>query len=65
MYKILEYMNNISLLAATGDKSRPLLVAICLIISIILMIVLVITGKVNDSKTAEDEDDNDDIPLIK
>ena len=54
-------MNNISLLAATGDKSRPLLVAICLIISIVLMIVLIITGKTVNSREDEyDSEDGDD-----
>jgi len=31
--------------AMTGDTSKPLLIAICLIVSIVLMVVLIITGK--------------------
>ncbi|MBR3833916.1 MAG: hypothetical protein IKJ73_06335 [Lachnospiraceae bacterium] len=33
------------LMAATGDNSKPLLVAICLIVSVILTIVLLVTGR--------------------
>ena len=31
--------------AQTGDNSKPLLVAICLIVSVILTIVLLVTGR--------------------
>ena len=47
------------LMAATGDRSKPLLVAICLIVSIILMVVLIITGK-NNGKEGVDEDKTED-----
>ena len=30
---------------ATGDSGKPLLVAICLIVSIVLMVVLIMVGK--------------------
>lgn len=45
------------LMAATGDNSKPLLIAICLIVSVVLMVVLIITGK--NIKDSEDEDIND------
>lgn len=44
MTKYLSYLT-----AMTGDTSKPLLIAICLIVSIVLMVVLIITGKNNDS----------------
>jgi len=40
MTKYLSYIT-----AMTGDTSKPLLIAICLIVSIVLMVVLIITGK--------------------
>ena len=42
--------------AMTGDNGKPLLVAICLIVSIVLMVVLVVIGK--NSPHTEDEEDN-------
>ena len=36
---------------ATGDSGKPLLVAICLIVSIVLMVVLIMVGKVEMEKT--------------
>lgn len=52
-------MHNImmSLTAMTGDDSKPFLVAVCLIVSVILMAVLIIMGKKNQN--AEDESDDD------
>lgn len=52
MINLLNIMN--SLLVATGDSGKPLLVAICLIVSIVLMVFLIITGK------KQDDDDSDD-----
>ena len=46
------------LMAATGDNSRPLLVAICLIVSVILTIVLLVTGRMANNKD-EDVDDEE------
>ncbi len=46
--------NNLTLLLAnTGDNGKPLLIAICLIVSIILSVVLFITGR-------SDKDDDSD-----
>ena len=48
-------LENISLLmAATGDNNKPLLVAVCLIVSIILIVVLVVTGKNIKAGTTSD-----------
>lgn len=44
------------LMAATGDHGKPLLIAICLIVSVVLMVVLIITGK----NVKDDEDDDID-----
>lgn len=41
----------------TGDNGRPLLVAICLIVSIALVVVLIVLGR-NDRHT-EDEGENE------
>ena len=38
---------------ATGDSGKPLLVAICLIVSIVLMVVLIMVGK---GGNGEDDD---------
>lgn len=46
------------LMAATGDNSKPLLVAICLIVSVILTIVLLVTGRMAN-KQDEDVDDEE------
>lgn len=55
----MDFMNYFTMLmAATGDSSRPILIAVCLIVSIILMAVLVITGK---SAGKHDEDDDDEV----
>ena len=55
-------MNNyFSLLTAmTGDNSKMPLVAICLVISIVLMAALIIIGKVSDSKDDSDDEDDED-----
>ncbi len=45
------------LMAATGDNSKPLLVAICLIVSVILTIVLLVTGRMANK---QDDDAGDD-----
>ena len=47
IYIMEEVMMNLFalLMAATGDNSKPLLVAICLIVSVILTIVLLVTGR--------------------
>lgn len=45
------------LTAMTGDDSKPFLVAVCLIVSVILMAVLIIMGKKNQS-TDDESDDN-------
>ncbi len=55
-------INNIynltALTAATGDQSKPLLVAICLIVSVVLSVILLITGRmVNKKDEADDSDD--------
>ena len=47
-----------ALLAATGDTGKPVLIAICLIVSIVLMIALIVTGRyVNKKNEDEDEDE--------
>ena len=44
---------------ATGDSGKPLLVAICLIVSIVLMVVLIMIGKSNaDSDEKQNIEDN-------
>ena len=43
---------------ATGDSSKPLLGAICLIVSIVLMVVLIMVGK--GGSDTDDEDENED-----
>ncbi|GEM_PF-1326821 len=51
------------LTAMTGDDSKPLLVAVCLIVSIVLMVILVITGlagKRSESSGEEDMNEDDD-----
>ncbi len=47
IYIMEEVMMNLFalLMAATGDNSKPLLVAICLIVSVVLTIVLLVTGR--------------------
>ncbi|MBO5387805.1 MAG: hypothetical protein J6A59_06685 [Lachnospiraceae bacterium] len=47
------------LMAATGDNGKPLLVAICLIVSVVLTIVLLVTGRMAN-KQDEDETNDDD-----
>lgn len=48
------------LTAMTGDDSKPFLVAVCLIVSIILMAVLIIMGKKNNSESDDDDSDMED-----
>ncbi len=49
-----------NLVAMTGDNGKPLLVAICLIVSIVLVVVLIVLGKnsqyTEDEKESEQED---------
>ncbi len=46
------------LMAATGDNGKPLLVAICLIVSVVLTIILLVTGRMAN-KQDEDSDDEE------
>ncbi len=44
--------------AATGDSGKPVLIAVCLIVSIVLMVALIVTGRyVNKKNEDEDEDE--------
>ena len=46
-------------IVATGDSGKPLLEAICLIVSIVLMVVLIMIGKSNaDSDEKQNIEDN-------
>lgn len=45
------------LTAMTGDSSKPLLIAICLIVSIVLTVVLIITGRSINKKDNEDSEE--------
>ena len=46
-------------IVATGDSGKPLLVAICLIVSIVRMVVLIMIGKSNaDSDEKQNIEDN-------
>ena len=46
-------------IVAAGDSGKPLLVAICLIVSIVLMVVLIMIGKSNaDSDEKQNIEDN-------
>ena len=46
-------------IVATGDSGKPLLVAICLIVSVVLMVVLIMIGKSNaDSDEKQNIEDN-------
>lgn len=46
-------------IVATGDSGKPLLVAICLIVSIVLMVVLIMIGRSNaDSDEKQNIEDN-------
>ena len=46
-------------IVATGDSGKTLLVAICLIVSIVLMVVLIMIGKSNaDSDEKQNIEDN-------
>lgn len=45
------------LMPVTGDSNKPVLIAICLIVSIILMVVLFIMGKTSGGKNDEDDED--------
>ncbi len=46
------------LMAATGDDGKPLLIAICLIVSVVLMVVMIVTGK--SASNSEDTDVEED-----
>ena len=48
------------LMAATGDNSKPLLVAICLIVSVVLTVVLLVTGRMANKNDETDENDEDE-----
>ncbi|MBR3599681.1 MAG: hypothetical protein IKL53_07355 [Lachnospiraceae bacterium] len=48
------------LMAATGDNSKPLLVAICLIVSVVLTVVLLVTGRMANKNDEADENDEDE-----
>lgn len=43
-------------MAATGDTSKPWLIAICMIISIVVVVALFIIGNTGSEKSAEDDD---------
>lgn len=45
---------------ATGDSSKPLLVAICLIVSIVLMVVLIMVGKGGNGGDDEPDEEEKD-----
>lgn len=47
------------LMAATGDNSKPLLVAICLIVSVVLTVVLLVTGRMANKQDDEIEDEEE------
>lgn len=49
-------LNTMLMMAKTGDNSKPWLVAICLIVSIVVLVALFILGQ----KGKEDEDDLED-----
>ncbi len=48
------------LVPPTGDTSKPGLFAVCLIVSIVLMAVLIITGRNSGSSDDSDEDFEED-----
>lgn len=48
------------LMAATGDNSKPLLVAICLIVSVVLTVVLLVTGRMANKNDEADENDEEE-----
>lgn len=48
------------LMAATGDNGKPLLVAICLIVSVVLTIVLLVTGRMANKQGEDVEDDDEE-----
>ena len=45
---------------ATGDSGKPLLVAICLIVSIVLMDVLIMVGKGGNGEDDESDEEEKD-----
>lgn len=45
--------------AQTGDSSKPFLVAICFIVSIVLMVVLILTNKSQDDDGDDDDKDEE------
>lgn len=52
MYQMLQPL----LVAATGDDSKPWLIAVCLIISLAIMVFLFILGKGDDTKNHKRDD---------
>ncbi len=46
-------------MAETGDHSKPWLIAICMIVSIIVVAALFIMGNKTDDEAADREDEND------
>ena len=48
------------LMAATGDNSKPLLVAIFLIVSVVLTVVLLVTGRMANKNDEADENDEEE-----
>lgn len=51
--KMLSYLVG---MAATGDTSKPWLIAVCMIVSIIVVVALFIIGNTGSDQSAEDED---------
>ncbi|MBQ9934716.1 MAG: hypothetical protein IJO70_02620 [Lachnospiraceae bacterium] len=47
------------LMAVTGDNSKPLLVAICLIASVVLTVVLLVTGRMANKQDDDIEDEEE------
>ena len=45
------------LTSATGDSGKPFLIAICMTVSIILIVALFVTSRYSDKKDQEDEDE--------
>lgn len=48
-------MQNLLMIANTGDNSKPWLIAICMIVSIVVVVGLFILGQ----KDSDEEDDDD------
>lgn len=47
------------LIANTGDEGKPLLVAICLIVSVVLTIILLVTGRIANRQDEDDVDEDE------